>query len=379
MAPMRALPTVAVLAVVCVGLAALAGFDHPRFEALAQEDAAIEWATVAGWAIAAAAFAFGARRAAGPTPASLWLARAACASVALFCVFCAGEEISWGQRLFAFQPPEMFLAENYQQELNVHNLLMDDTLFGVELTSKHLVALIAVVYGVLVAIAARLALGRNDVVDAALTVAPPVALAPFFAGVALVELSYPVDLTGEAAELVLALLFACAGVDRLRLASPRAPAFAVIGALVGGAVVSFIVGRVLFGSDEEGTAKARAELAALAVDLRIPGVVQPRLHTKNVHRRMYTSVKVGYLVFPPRSAFLDDASPRKVYFLDPWNNPYWLFHDKKTGRTTLYSFGPNRMRDSRPKKSGEPKGDDVMVTLTLRPGDAGGVDDDDGP
>jgi hypothetical protein len=174
---------------------------------------------------------------------------------------------------------------------------------------------------------------------------------------------------------VLALLFSCAGVARA-WSSPRAPAIAVIGALLGGALVSFVVGQLLFGSDEEGSARARVELAALAVDLQVPGVVQPRLHGKNVHRRMFTSVQAGYLAFPARSAFLDDDTPRKAYFLDPWNNPYWLFHDKKTGRTTLYSFGPNRMRDTRVKKTGEPAGDDVMVTLMLTPG---GGDDDDAP
>ena len=32
------------------------------------------------------------------------------------------EEISWRQRVFGHRPPEYFLAQNYQQELNVHNL-----------------------------------------------------------------------------------------------------------------------------------------------------------------------------------------------------------------------------------------------------------------
>jgi hypothetical protein len=34
----------------------------------------------------------------------------------------AGEEISWGQRLLGFTPPEMIFAANRQQEMNLHNM-----------------------------------------------------------------------------------------------------------------------------------------------------------------------------------------------------------------------------------------------------------------
>ena len=33
-----------------------------------------------------------------------------------------GEEVSWGQRIFAFEPPEFFLKENVQKEFTIHNL-----------------------------------------------------------------------------------------------------------------------------------------------------------------------------------------------------------------------------------------------------------------
>lgn len=42
------------------------------------------------------------------------------ASIALF--FIAGDEISWGQRLFGFVTPVEFAAENLQNETTVHNL-----------------------------------------------------------------------------------------------------------------------------------------------------------------------------------------------------------------------------------------------------------------
>jgi hypothetical protein len=41
---------------------------------------------------------------------------------------------------------------------------------------------------------------------------------------------------------------------------------------------------------------------------------------------------------------------RADFFLDPWNSPYWVRHvcsDDRTQRAIyVYSFGPNRKRDS---------------------------------
>jgi hypothetical protein len=42
--------------------------------------------------------------------------------LALLCLVFAGEELSWGQRLFGFETPECVRAVNEQDELNLHNL-----------------------------------------------------------------------------------------------------------------------------------------------------------------------------------------------------------------------------------------------------------------
>ena len=42
--------------------------------------------------------------------------------LALFMFFVAGEEVSWGQRLFGFSVPEFIAKTNFQSELNIHNL-----------------------------------------------------------------------------------------------------------------------------------------------------------------------------------------------------------------------------------------------------------------
>lgn len=42
--------------------------------------------------------------------------------VILMFIFGAGEEISWGQRLFGIETGEYFMENNYQKETNLHNL-----------------------------------------------------------------------------------------------------------------------------------------------------------------------------------------------------------------------------------------------------------------
>ena len=45
----------------------------------------------------------------------------------LFFFFGAGEEISWGQRLFNIESSEFFTENNAQGEMNLHNLVVKDT------------------------------------------------------------------------------------------------------------------------------------------------------------------------------------------------------------------------------------------------------------
>ena len=45
--------------------------------------------------------------------------------LALLCFFAAGEEISWGQRIFNIESSEFFLQNNAQQETNLHNMVVE--------------------------------------------------------------------------------------------------------------------------------------------------------------------------------------------------------------------------------------------------------------
>ncbi len=387
--------------VVVGGLTLIAWQASRTFESWMQEDSWAEWTTVFAFAIAAGLIAQRLLRWRREPEVSGWLAPLGLLGVALFCVFVAGEEISWGQRLLAFQPPEIFLQENYQQELNVHNLLTKKKIAGFRMDSRFLVAVIAIVYG-----AAIPGLRRWSKVPALQptldTIAPSLALAPWFAVVALVELSYPADLGGEACEMVLGLLFLAAAVihdapttfEAESTASPRRAALLLLAPIGLGVVTPPLVGRLVYGVDEALVAQAQTELELLRSDLLEPGVMRKKLRKKRrVHKRVFTAVQAKYFDLEGGIEFLEgQASPatedaenprrdRKGYFLDPWNNPYWILVTKKGRRGILYSFGPNRRRDTKMpkkklKKSFEAHGDDIVVKFSLsksapKPAEAG--------
>lgn len=359
--------TFVVLAAICVALSVVMAHSPSRWQALGQEDGPVEWATVHAFLAAAAWNAVRCwPRASGPRARLLVL------GVLAFCVVVAGEEISWGQRLFAFQPPEAFLEHNFQQELNVHNVLMNERTLGFRLDSRHLVAVIALCFGVLGGVLRPRA--RWSVLSA---VAPPPMFAPLFLVVVATELTYPVDLAGEAAEMMLGMLFLASA---LHVAPPPRSSVAVavlLAPLLLGTATAAAVETALFGSDEDNAALARTELELLAADVE-RGVTVRLLKKKGaVHKRVFTAARDGYLTLSG-GAFLErqrtPAEPgagaaevrrdRRGYFLDPWNNPYWILWDKKSRlKAALYSFGPNRKRDTDLRHARKPGGDDILVTL----------------
>lgn len=85
----------------------------------AREDGLVEYGTAillaaGGGALAALAIRVGGYR--------RWLL----ALYALAFVLAAGEEISWGQRIFGIESSEFFLEHNRQGETNLHNLMVND-------------------------------------------------------------------------------------------------------------------------------------------------------------------------------------------------------------------------------------------------------------
>lgn len=362
------------LDLIVLSFVGIAATSERQWSRLAQEDGVIEWATVAAFLGAAALHAAHARRTWRRRPAPPWLERVARVSIGLFCVFVAGEEISWGQRLFAFKPPDAFLERNYQQELNVHNVLMDESGLGFALESKHLVAGIAVAFVVLLPL-----LVRSRFLAGARAVAPSLVLLPAGLLVLAAELSYPVELTGEGAELLLGLVLLSAAALEGR---PRVStvALAVVAPVVFGLGVAPLVARVSFGDDEAGSVAARAELSLLRRDVEQAGATPKLLHKGSVHKRIFTATRDGYLSLSGKN-FLEGQGTaaeaadgagaarrdRRGYFLDPWNNPYWIAWNREKGRVALYSFGPNRLRDTSVRDSDTGAGDDLMEVFVLPP------------
>jgi hypothetical protein len=340
--------------VIALAMCALAVASERTWSAVAQEDGFVEWATFVAFVMAAGWLLVVVRRI-----APSWWFQSACFLLAAFCLVVAGEEISWGQRLFGFKPPEVFLERNFQQELNFHNVLMHERGLGFELESKHLVMAIVVGFCVVWPLLVR---HRRFAMFGPL--APPLSFAPLGLGVFAAELTYKVELTGEGAELIAGLIFLASALVAVR-PPPRTVVIWLAAPLVVGVLLSTVMTRVMFGSDEEGTRTAQAELALLERDV-VAGVTD-KLLDKNVHKRVYTSTRDGYLTLAGGS-FLEgqhQRRDRRGYFLDPWNNPYWVYYNKKTRTGALYSFGPNRRRDVAIRERASDPGDDVIVRFAL--------------
>ena len=90
----------------------------------------------------------------------------------------------------------------------------------------------------------------------------------------------------------------------------------------------------------------------------------------NLHTRIYTyksNYKRPYLSEGRYAGLVDKGLPaeRAEFFLDPWNTPYWIrdfcdSDDEHTRSVFVYSFGPNRRRES---NASEIRGDDVGVYI----------------
>jgi hypothetical protein len=75
----------------------------------------------------------------------LWVLTASVFAFLFF--FAAGEEISWGQRIFDIQSGEFFLQNNKQAETNLHNLIVGETNLNKLLFSQLLFVVLIIYFG----------------------------------------------------------------------------------------------------------------------------------------------------------------------------------------------------------------------------------------
>lgn len=359
----------------------LIGYFQPKlYSAVMVEDYIGEWITFYAFALAgivALAYLWHHREDLKPSLSPGFLFPL---TVAAFCLFVAGEEASWGQRILAFRPPDLFLERNYQQELNVHNLFKGDGFLGIQIESKDLVMLICFLYGILLPLATRFipTLQRLE------RYSPRLCLAPYFMLIIATEEIYPISLTGEGCEMYLGIVF----LTHVTTAYPVTgrsssrwrhafglPALIAVTFLLG-AITAPMLNVVVYRADAEAVDRATVDLRLLQADFMNPDTDKKKiLRKRRVHKRIYTAIQQDYFDLSEGSLFLKSRSVRsdentpdggETYYLDPWNNPYWVYYKRSKRTAILYSFGPNRKRDSDLRRELGLAGDDVGVVFRVR-------------
>jgi hypothetical protein len=308
----------ALVAAVLLCAAVLVARQPEAYYRAVQEDELLEWASFWAFAGAAGMFVWAALRRPPAPRWQLWFPL----GLAAFCLWVALEEISWGQRVFGYRPPAYFLEHNYQQELNLHNVVASDL---------RQLALKAVIlgYGVALPLLGLVpALGR---LYRRLGVAPPpLALLPAFLATYLLYEIYPWDFSGEWVELMLGLGFLLSALLSAYGEGARpgraAAAIGLACVLVAGAGAASAAGSRAQRRAHPATLEAaHAEVGALAADFRAA-----RLRTGcGLHKRLFTYVRQQRVEALGQGAFaalVAQGLPeeRGRFFLDPWNTPYWV-------------------------------------------------------
>jgi hypothetical protein len=343
----------------------LARYWADYYSLISQEDHEVEWATVVFYLAAGLI---------GLLHAVLFR-RPFDGLVAAFCLFNGGEEFSWGQRLMGFSPPKYFLEANIQQEVSLHNFFgpnTHDLFFGS----------VVIGYFVLLPVLARLARGRKLLERIGAT-APATSFAPWAILLIVVYVPYPFHLVSEWIEAIVGGLFLCAAalLGHRDLSSKKV--------LIGVGVVflfTVILTRISEAQERTGTperiACAQLEVRNLLDDMLHGGAANEKLGEllTPIHRRVFIAENRGYLNASAFTKFnstkcagpvSDDAEVRHRYVIDPWGLSYWVFVlplTDGTTRLTVYSFGPDRRRDSdegRPGTSGLKDDDDISATGIL--------------
>ena len=315
------------------------------YYASVQEDGLLEWMTF--WAFIFAGIVFGLAgfrqfQEIGFKSWFLW-------GMAAFCFLFAMEEISWGQRLFGYQPPEYFLKENYQQEFNFHNVL------GTSIRSL-ILKVIILGYGVVLPMLALLPSCKR-ILDICGIQPPTNSLVPSFLAIFLTYQIYPWSYSGEWVEMMLGLAFAFtallhwSGSEYNQHKLHWITIFAFLSIFLLG-LASAALTHWNHPKDPVVIKNAKLELNTLAQDFRGK---YGSISKCGVHQRVYTYSrnKNGQLLKNGEFAFLlqgGASQARAEFFIDPWNSPYWIRHicDPSTGKewAIVYSLGPNRRRDS---------------------------------
>ena len=337
--------------------ALLAAYNEPLYHLVVQEDEYLEWATFWGFLVAAGIYFSSAGRRFKVARQFPWFLY----GLALFCFLVAMEEISWGQRLLGYKAPDFFLEQNYQQELNLHNVI-DTSL------RKLVLKVILLGYGVVLSVLS-LWPPVKKILERLHIVAPPPMLIVSFLAMFVVYTLYPWSHTGEWVELTMAFGFVFAALfGRVSVQSETKAiliVFALVWALAG---LTVNVVRYAHAVDPE-----RLDMAGLEIEALRQDFASSRLHTRcGIHKRLYTFARKYQQPYLFEGEFFQlvesqDEGARAEYLLDPWNSAYWIRHKCSGGREVrfIYSFGPDRRRNSSAWEIGDETtgGDDIGAYL----------------
>ena len=342
----------AVAAAFVVACSALALRAPELYADAMQEDRAIEWASVVAFACAGVAGLVRAVR----------QRRAFDGLVALFLLFVAGEEMSWGQRVLGLTPPAYFLEHNAQQEMNLHNFA--NTLGGPRWPFVIVLAGYAIVLPLAWQVARRAPTAARMLERMGATAPPRGAIIWFLVAIALF-VWYPFRFTGEWTELLAGATFV--------VAMGLAP-IVLSGIAAGGVLAAW--GLSLLSARGRGDPAlvecARREIAAIegAVAITVLG-------DDEAHRRVWTLAQDDRVDADTLRARLSAVScegvapseARRRFAADPWGTAYWMRVERGAGErviVTLYSFGPNRRRDMESRElTLRETGDDVYSRFAL--------------
>ncbi len=321
-----------------------------------QEDGLLEWMTFWAFLLGCIAFMRSVTITWKADHRILWFE----ISLALFCFFVAMEEISWAQRLIGFSAPQYFLANNFQQEFNFHNtvsiVLRELTLLGVILGYGVILPLLNLVPGL-----------KQRFARFGISV-PSLLLLPSFAVIIITHLVYPMRFSGELVELMLGLCFLFVSIGFGNGGTPNALRIIVSALLVCFfGLASAAVSMAMVKAAPAALEATRVESRALARDFqnlaRAGGGV--RATRCGVHMRVFSYMQKHYLYDLQAGEFSELqkqglSEVRASFFIDLWGGAFWINHnctqDGLRQTAFVYSFGPNRRRDS---NEWEILGDDI--------------------
>ena len=342
--------------------------NNDFYLSIAGEDDFIEWSTMWSFLMASIGCVFGAILGYNQFKKFEWFY----VGLALFCFIVAMEEISWGQRLFGYIPPNYFLENNFQQELTFHNMM------GISLR-KIILKTIALGYGVILPLS-MLIPSMYRLLSKLRVVVPPLELIPSFLLVFFLNKAYPWILTDEVVELILGVCFLSTVLFRLldfKSIRNRLLGVKQLIAIILIVLVALLLGLISAQRSDYNTMKSnlaldtcRMEIEAIKKDFIVKINETGKLPFQNyIHKRVYSTVKKYKLDWLNNNEFAKltkqgKAQNRAKFFIDSWNMPYWVLFlgNKENGRKrfVIYSFGPNRKRDS---NDWTLRGDDVGVIL----------------